>query len=36
LKSDGGTAIVRHERHTLRSALRVETRCRELYFDGAL
>jgi hypothetical protein len=36
LESDRGAAIVRHERNTLRPSLRVQTRCRELYFDGAL
>jgi hypothetical protein len=36
LESDRGAAIVRHERNALRPPLRVETRCRELYFDGAL
>jgi hypothetical protein len=36
LESDGGPAIVRHERDALWPSLRVETGCRELYFDGAL
>ena len=36
LDGDGGSTIVGHERNPLRSSLRIEARCRELYFDCAL
>jgi hypothetical protein len=36
LEGDRGSAVVRHERNALRAPLRVETGCRQLYFDYAL
>jgi hypothetical protein len=36
LKRDRRSTVVRYERNALRPSLRVETRCRELYFDCAL
>jgi hypothetical protein len=36
VESDRGAAIIRYERNALWPSLRVETRRRELYFDGAL
>src|SRR6202040_3512383 len=36
LEGDRRSTIVSHQRDALRPSLRVETRCRELYFDGTL
>ena len=36
LEGNRRSAIVRDERNALRTSLRVETGCRELYFDCAL